>query len=148
MPAAISLPSPAVEPSLRPAVAGVRRRRMGRLPQRADFLRLQAAGRKQVTAGFILQAAARPDSVAAGPGPRVGFTVTKRVGNAVVRNRVRRRLRALAREVLLPAARTDLDFVLIGRQDALHRGYAQMADDLRRALRRLKAEAATPEEPA
>jgi ribonuclease P protein component len=115
---------------------------VARLPRRADFLRLQAARRKQVTPGFILQAADRPPSPGAGTDPRVGFTVTKRVGNAVIRNRVRRRLRALAREVLLPRARGDLDYVLIGRQEALHRDYADMAEDLRRALRRLKADAA------
>jgi ribonuclease P protein component len=115
---------------------------VARLPQRADFLRLQAAGRKQVTPGFILQIGDRPSTSGARPDPRVGFTVTKRVGNAVIRNRVRRRLRALAREVLRPRARTDLDYVLIGRQEALHRDYAKMADDLRRALRRLKADMA------
>jgi ribonuclease P protein component len=93
-----------------------------------------------VTPGFILQAAACPGHLPPGRAPRVGFTVTKRVGNAVVRNRVRRRLRALAREVLVPGARTDLDYVLIGRQEALNRGWAAMADDLRRALRRLKAD--------
>ena len=57
-----------------------------------------------------------------------------------MRNRVRRRLRALAREILVPVARDELDFVLIGRQDAIDRDYATMADDLRKALRRLKAE--------
>lgn len=112
----------------------------GRLPRRADFLRLQAAGRRQVTPGFILQAAARPGHLPPDRAPRVGFTVTKRVGNAVVRNRVRRRLRALACEVLVPGARTDLDYVLIGRQEALTRAWTAMADDLRRALRRLKAD--------
>jgi ribonuclease P protein component len=110
------------------------------LPQRADFLRLQSAGRKQVTPSFILQAAARPSGVVEGRQPRVGFTVTKKIGNAVVRNRVRRRLRSLAREVLAPTARTDLDYVLIGRHDAVRRDYATMADDLRRALRRLKVQ--------
>jgi ribonuclease P protein component len=117
-----------------------RPRRPGRLPQRADFLRLQSAGRKQVTPSFILQAAARPSGVVEGRQPRVGFTVTKKIGNAVVRNRVRRRLRSLAREVLAPTARTDLDYVLIGRHDAVRRDYATMADDLRRALRRLKVQ--------
>ncbi|TWT15694.1 ribonuclease P protein component [Reyranella sp. CPCC 100927] len=122
------------------------RRRLGRLPQRADFLRLQAKGRKQVTPAFILQAGDRPSGIALGKDPRVGFTVTKKIGNAVIRNRVRRRLRALAREILVPVARFDLDYVLIGRHDALRRDYAAMADDLRRALRRLKAE--NPESPA
>ncbi len=115
-----------------------RPRRLGRLPQRADFLRLQAAGRKHVTPGFILQVAGRPSDIPAGRQPRVGFTVTKKIGNAVIRNRVRRRLRSLAREILVPSARIDLDYVLIGRHDAVRRDYASMADDLRRALHRLK----------
>ncbi len=93
-----------------------------------------------MTPGFILQASPRPGHLPPGRTPRVGFTVTKRVGNAVVRNRVRRRLRALAREVLVPGARAELDYVLIGRQEALTRAWATMADDLRRALRRLKAD--------
>jgi len=138
MPAASQPSSPKRDLPARPCGA---RRRLGRLPQRADFLRLQSAGRKQVTPAFILQAAARPPTVA-GTEPRVGFTVTKKIGNAVIRNRVRRRLRALAREVLVPTARTDLDYVLIGRHDAVRRDYAAMADDMRRALRRLKADTA------
>ncbi len=138
MPAATPTLTATPDPQAR---AGSGRRRLGRLPQRADFLRLQAAGRKQVTPGFILQTAERPPAAGSGKDPRVGFTVTKRVGNAVVRNRVRRRLRALAREILVPSARIDLDYVLIGRQDTVHRDYATMADELRRALRRLKAAA-------
>jgi ribonuclease P protein component len=145
MPAAVPIPAPAAGQRAPGRPEG--RRRLGRLPQRADFLRLQAAGRKQVTPGFILQAADRPPA-AAGRDPRVGFTVTRKVGNAVIRNRVRRRLRALAREVLLPAARADLDYVLIGRQGALHRDYATMAGELRKALRRLKAERPPAEHPA
>jgi ribonuclease P protein component len=137
MPAAV--PRPKAE-TASPTHSREGRRRLGRLPQRADFLRLQAAGRKHVTPAFILQAADRPNGHGAARDPRVGFTVTRKVGNAVIRNRVRRRLRALAREVLLPTARRDLDYVLIGRQDALHRDFTTMADDLRRALRRLKAE--------
>lgn len=128
-----------------PTAAPIGRPRLGRLPQRADFLRLQSAGRRQVTAAFILQAAERTTQATAHP--RVGFTVTKKIGNAVVRNRVRRRLRALAREVLVPTARCDLDYVLIGRQDALRRDYTKMADDLRKALRRLNAERLPAEEP-
>ena len=142
---------PAAAPSAipdSPPRAGGGARRLGRLPQRADFLRLQAAGRKHVTPGFILQTAERPAAAGIGSDPRVGFTVTKRIGNAVVRNRVRRRLRALAREILVPSGRSDLDYVLIGRQDALRRDYATMADELRRALRRLKAAASSAERPA
>ncbi|QQS14408.1 MAG: ribonuclease P protein component [Rhodospirillales bacterium] len=123
-----------------------RRAGIARLPKRADFLRIQAAGRKYVAASFILQIADRPAVAPPTPGPRVGFTVTKRVGNAVVRNRAKRRLRALARTALAPVARADLDYVLIGRAGAVERDFADMTKDLAAALRRLRALA--PSDPA
>jgi len=94
--------------------------------------------------GFVLQAAAAP---ADQPPPlvRVGFTVSKKVGNAVIRNRVRRRLREIARQVIPERARPDLDYVLVGRQGALERDFAVMRQELVEALKRLKALAvATP----
>lgn len=117
--------------------------RIARLPARRDFLRVQAAGRKQVTPGFILQLAPLPEGLdSAGMDaqrtPRVGFTTSKKVGNAVERNRARRRLRALAREVLAPMAVPGFDFVLIGREATLGRDYATMARDLKNAVRRLQ----------
>ena len=112
--------------------------RIARLPARRDFLRVQAAGRKQVTPGFILQMAPLPEGLASPHSPRVGFTASKKVGNAVARNRARRRLRALAREVLARLAVPGFDFVLIGRQGTLQRDYAAMARDLKGALRRLQ----------
>jgi ribonuclease P protein component len=112
--------------------------RIARLPARRDFLRLQAAGRKQVTPGFILQLAPLPEAMDVQRTPRVGFTTSKKVGNAVARNRARRRLRALAREVLAPLAVPGFDFVLIGREATLQRDYAAMARDLKSALRRLQ----------
>lgn len=116
--------------------------RIARLPARRDFLRVQAAGRKQVTAGFILQVAPLPEGMDVPRTPRVGFTASKKVGNAVARNRARRRLRALAREVLAPLAAPGFDFVLIGRQGTLERDYAAMARELKGALRRLQEKAA------
>lgn len=105
-----------------------------RLPKRADFLRL-AAGRKVVTPGFILQVAPAPD----GAQPlRVGLTASRKVGGAVQRNRARRRLRALARDLLPTLARADFDYVLVARRDTASAEFARMADDLARALRRLK----------
>ena len=115
-----------------------------RLPERKDFLRVQAAGRKQVAPGFILQTAPRPDAIVAGPA-RVGFTVSKKVGDSVRRNRARRRLRALARQVIGSLARNDWDYVLIGRKGTLERDFGKMAAELTNALRRLKA---LPEEAA
>ena len=94
--------------------------------------------------GFVLQMAPVPADMAK-PVPRVGFTVSRKVGNAVARNRVRRRLREIARMVFPDQARPDLDYVLVGRQAALSRDFAAMRQELIEALKRLKAlAAATP----
>ena len=81
--------------------------------------------------GFVLQVRDRADDDAT---RRIGFTVTKKIGNAVVRNRMKRRLRALARE-LLPAQGIDgSDHVLIGRSGGIERDFATLRDELARAL--------------
>lgn len=67
---------------------------------------------------------------------RVGFTVTKKIGGAVVRNRMKRRLRALAREVLPVAGRPGCDHVLIGRDGGIERDFAALRADLLAALAR------------
>lgn len=102
----------------------------GRLTRRAEFLRVAAKGRKAPMPGLVLQALKRDDDAPA----RLGFTVTKKVGNAVIRNRTRRRLREAARLVLReqPVAGTDL--VLIGRDATRSRDFAALREDLRRAL--------------
>ena len=74
----------------------------------------------------MLQARARDDAKA----PRVGFTVTKRVGNAVVRNRIKRRLREAVRLSLFGLARDGVDYVLIGRQGTVHRRFDTLREDL------------------
>ncbi len=72
----------------------------------------------------------------ADPRMRVGFTVTKKIGNAVVRNRCKRRLRALAREVLPAAGVAGADHVLIGRDETATRNFEAMRADLAAALAR------------
>ena len=75
---------------------------------------------------------------------RVGFTASKKVGGAVVRNRARRRLRALAREVLVREAAPGYDYVLIARAETATRDYTQLRGDMRFALKRLKLLQARP----
>jgi len=70
---------------------------------------------------------------------RVGFTVTKKIGNAVVRNRMKRRFRALVRDTFPDHAIAGADHVLIGRSSGIERDYATLAAELKRALARLSA---------
>jgi ribonuclease P protein component len=105
---------------------------MQRLKQRADFL-AAAAGAKASGAAFVLQARARGDAAPS----RVGFTVSKKVGNAVERNRVRRRLREVVRlSAALPQA-AGHDYVLIGRRAALDLPFEKMIAELAGALKRV-----------
>ena len=125
---------------------------IGRLKRRAEFLQVAAANRKWVAPGLILQVrrqpspdtesddaprAARPDAVRP-DGVRVGFTASRKVGNAVQRNRARRRLRAVANEVLGPHAEPGTDFVLIARPATVDRDYQALLGDLVAGLKRLK----------
>ena len=81
--------------------------------------------------GFVLLVRPRADD---DPTIRVGFTVTKKIGNAVVRNRMKRRLRALVRETFPDHALPGADHVLIGRSGGVERDYASLAAELKRAL--------------
>jgi ribonuclease P protein component len=105
-----------------------------RLKNRPDFLAANA-GRRWATSGFVVLAHPRSDR--AGKPARIGFTVTKKIGGAVVRNRLKRRLRALARQVLAPEAQEGTDYVVIGRPDGVHRPFAEMITDLQRGLGKL-----------
>lgn len=103
-----------------------------RLKRRPEFLAVAGAGHKAVTPGLVLQARAH-----GGGGIKVGFTVSRRVGGAVARNRARRRLRALAQEIMPEQAKGGFDYVLIGRAATLTRPYDRLAGDILGALRRL-----------
>ena len=102
-----------------------------RLQRRGDFLRLQHKGVKQITPAFILQAGVSPDKLFQ---IRIGFTASKKIGNAVCRNRAKRRLRALTTSGLLPASRPNIDYVLIARHPILWASFAQLQTDLRSAM--------------
>ena len=105
---------------------------MERLKQRADFL-AAATGAKAPATAFVLQALKRRDG-----GPvRVGFTVSKKVGSAVERNRVRRRLREIVRRAAPVGMRPGHDYVVIGRRAALGQPFDRIIEEFDRALRRV-----------
>jgi ribonuclease P protein component len=104
-----------------------------RLRRRADFL-AAAAGIKSPTAGFVLQVRPRGD----GSPARVGFTVTRKVGTAVERNRVRRRLKEAVRLAAATGLPAGNDYVLVGRRTALSLPFEQILNDFKRALGRLR----------
>jgi ribonuclease P protein component len=108
-----------------------------RLKTRADFLRVAAGRRRAVRPGLLLQAAPCPPAPGCGPIVRVGFTASRKVGNAVVRNRAKRRLRAAAAEVLARDGQPGTDYVLIARAGTGGRSYAELTADLRSALRQV-----------
>ncbi len=109
----------------------------GRLKRRAEFLRVAAKGRKAAVHGLVLQALPHDLAIEGGKAPlRLGFTVTKKVGNAVIRNRTRRRLKEAARLELAGTSLTGVDLVLIGRDATRGRPFLELRDDLRRALRK------------
>ena len=86
--------------------------------------------------GFVLLVRPRDDEDRT---MRVGFTVTKKIGNAVVRNRMKRRFRALAREMLPEFGVAGADHVLIGRAGGIERDYVSLAAELKRALKKIGA---------
>lgn len=123
-PSSSTEPAGAPEPSGAPVV----------LRQRSDFLAANG-GLRVGTPAFVLLVKARSDGHAQ---VRIGYTVTKKIGNAVVRNRIKRRFRALVHQVLGSHGLPGADHVLIGRGEAMTRDFAVMRTDLVRALERVR----------
>lgn len=106
------------------------------MTRRADFVAANA-GLRVSRPGFVLLARAHDEAL--GQGLRFGITVTKKIGNAVVRNRMKRRFRALLREVLPSHGLPGHDHVLIGREGGIERDFARLRGELVAALERAAA---------
>jgi ribonuclease P protein component len=109
---------------------------MQRLKKRNDYVKV-ARGARTPRRGFLLQSIRRPDAADNGAEAeaRFGFTVTKKMGNAVVRNRIRRRLKEAVRLAGAAAADPERDFVLVGRRPALDMPFSDLVSDVVGAVR-------------
>ena len=103
------------------------------LKNRADFLRVRK-GRRHGLLGLAVEACLSPDGAASSATARVGFTATRQLGGAVERNRAKRRLRALAQQVLTLCGRARHDYVLIARAGTLSRRFSELENDLSAAV--------------
>lgn len=121
--------------------------RPGRLPtlkKRAEFVQIAKEGRKAALPGVVLQGRPRTSAAVTGVRVRIGITATRKLGNAVVRNRIRRRLRAAA-EIVARFGTPGWDFVLIGRPATLVRPFSALKGDVMAALKRMSAYTETAE---
>jgi ribonuclease P protein component len=121
-------------------VARINRARVGRLLRRPEFLAVAGTRRKHVAPGLILQVRKHDERQRPAGGSvavRFGLTASKKVGNAVKRNRARRRLRAAALDLLSRHAASGYDVVLVARADTVTRPWAGLVGDLTAALKKL-----------
>jgi ribonuclease P protein component len=119
------------------------------LKRRSEFLRLRG-GRRWSSPAFVIEMRARESDNVAGTAsaPRFGFTATKKLGNAVTRNRIRRRLKEAVRMVAPGRARNGCDYVVIARDAAVDRPFAALERDLIAALERLDGPSDSDRRPA
>jgi ribonuclease P protein component len=111
---------------------------LSRLKRRPEFLKVAATRCMWVAPGLIVQARKRNVEEADTQDARVGFTVSRKVGNSVKRNRVRRRLKAAATIIMIKHAQEGTDFVIIGRKNTLKRPFEALKSDLTVALKKLE----------
>ena len=114
---------------------------VGRLKKRSEFIHVTANGKKWVTQGFILVASTQREQ--SKPSleclPRVGFTATKKIGNSVARNKAKRILRAISKEVLTSSNTPNWDYVIIARKTLTTSNYEDLKKDFRWAIKKLEA---------
>ena len=108
------------------------------LTERRDFVAASKRGFKGVASSLIVQIVRRGDGLA----PRYGITASKKIGNAVVRNRAKRRLRAIVRALLAEQAELGADYVLIARHNTVSVDWAQLTADFTKALGRAASQTA------
>ena len=106
------------------------------LRKRSEFQRVRGGGRATAN-GFILEGKRRPSDGPVIDGPRFGFTITRKIGNAVTRNRIRRRLRAALTALAPTAADSATDYVIVARLAAAEQDFTALSADLKRALERV-----------
>ena len=100
------------------------------IKKRSDFLKIQSKGRKWVSHGLIIQTMPNDDNI-----KRIGFTVTKRTEkSAVKRNRIKRRLRAAAADIMPEYGKNGQDYILVGRPQTLTRPYETLKNDIKWCL--------------
>lgn len=108
------------------------------IKNRRDFL-AAAQGEKWIATSLVLQVRHRPENHPVSGGARVGFTVTKKIGGAVVRNRTRRRLKEAARQVAGRYAKDGRDYVVVARQPAATCAFSALVRDMEFAFSRIHA---------
>jgi len=119
---------------------------LSRLKKRREFLAVAGAKRKWATPGMVVQVRKRRSGEAGDDVVRVGFTTSRKVGNAVIRNRARRRLRACVDAVLPGRVKPGLDIVVIGRAQTPARPFEALKDDFLKSLKKLDAYQLSPEQ--